>query len=403
MNYYKNTEIAELLNISNTSVTRWIDAAIEGKNGLKVAKSGNKYRVLKTSENEIELRRLKDEGQKYRAYTTHKISQVSNKLLKSFSDAQLIEIVNTIKTKKQIPLKFAYTNQGGEKWNDFTRHEVHNQKEEKVSFNELEELMESTCDYLVNRAKRFDKVNVINIGQGNMKGLKSIMKSLMKSGKLKSFVSIDISNNLLENTKKDIEKDFPDLSGEYHLADVENQNIEEIVYKSKKEIGEVNFIFFLGSTYGSLMNRIRVLENLRSSLDSEDLLMISNLKQKSSTITKLDHLLTNTKFLDSILWIPSLLGIDVELSELKGRYSHTSNIREIELKLDKDYTLGINISNSNRRLEFYKGEGIVVWKHQTSNINNFLAELEIAELQSVAYLSDPKDVYLLNICKVRDI
>ena len=70
MFYYKNTDIAKEFGVSPQAVANWIEKASDGKNGLQVEMVENKFKVIINTHNQLELKRLAEQGKKYHNSTT---------------------------------------------------------------------------------------------------------------------------------------------------------------------------------------------------------------------------------------------------------------------------------------------------------------------------------------------
>ena len=66
MNYFKNYEIANFLQVSQATVGKWIKAAQQGKLGLKLESYDSKFYIADTSDNMKTMRSLAERRRKYR-------------------------------------------------------------------------------------------------------------------------------------------------------------------------------------------------------------------------------------------------------------------------------------------------------------------------------------------------
>ncbi|MEM1312627.1 MAG: hypothetical protein AAGF07_04145 [Patescibacteria group bacterium] len=118
MEVFNNSEIAKEYNVSLTSVRRWINSALEGKNNLKIGVVNEKHKILKTSQNKEILANLSEYGRIYIPDSVPSRVQVNDEFYKIFSESQQREILSNLSERKQIPLKFTYINGGAKIWSE---------------------------------------------------------------------------------------------------------------------------------------------------------------------------------------------------------------------------------------------------------------------------------------------
>jgi len=398
MRYFKNAQIAKTYNVSNTSVFRWVEAALENKNNLQLIKVGNKYYIDNNEANLKELQRLKEQGSKYRTQSTYEVVRPEDSFYEVFTESETIEIINSIKSKREIPVKYIFTKTGGESWNAFVNEKPKSLKEKKNKT--LEKLMVSVVDYITYFISSYEEINIVNIGQGNILNLESTFEGIQSDCQISSFTAIDISKELLDISSGEIKDIFPNSKINLTQIDIENHNIEPILFQNKKNDSSINIIFFLGSVYGSVSNKRKVLENIRSSMDEKDLLIISNLAYNKDSQIGYEHLLNNTEFIKSATWIPKLLNLDISESNIGGTYDPLTLKREIVYIAEKDQSMVFEYAGVERNVEILKGEQISLWQHTLSKSAEFTQELYDARLESIAHFSDSQITYNIHICKM---
>ena len=127
-----------------------------------------------------------------------------------------------------------------------------------------------------------------------------------------------------------------------YVHDIEGLDINEICFEEKKS-KTVNLILFLG-IMGNIDDANHVWSNLRRSLDSEDILIVSDKLDKNQNRTDF----TGPKNHQNILlWIPEILGFDIKNPKLHFVFDELKQARCVYLELEKDYILTIDKSIIN--------------------------------------------------------
>ena len=118
MFYYKNIEISKQYGVSATTVTAWIENALASKNNLTVEMVEGKFRVLVNSSNDLELKRLAEDGKKYKNVDSVKKYEVGNDFYEIFTPLEILEIIRNLEYRNLLNLKYSYAERGAKLWDD---------------------------------------------------------------------------------------------------------------------------------------------------------------------------------------------------------------------------------------------------------------------------------------------
>lgn len=394
MNVFKNTDIAHEFNVSDPTVINWIQASLDGKNNLQLTKVKEKFKIIVNEHNRAELLRLSKISFTYRNKIQKSTVIPNPELYKILNQSQIIELINELKTNKQIPLKFSYLNQGAEIWDDSINKSL--ESGTYVLSNINDQLVNQSYDFLMAKIGKSKKVNVVDLGSGNAYPLKNLLLKLSKENILNKFIDIDISFDLANFAKKNVKTWLPNIQTEIYTHDFERNDMSDILFESKLKNEVVNLIFLFGGTYGNLDDRVKFLKLLRHSLDGEDLVIISNKISSVKGLSELGHL---TSFLDLLIWLPKFLGIEVEKCEIVRRYEPSLESRAVFLKSDKDYEIEFKIKDAVKTVEILEGEEIILMKHHMSTLREVLLELDQAGLNLIHSTTTQNLSDLLFVCE----
>jgi predicted DNA-binding protein YlxM (UPF0122 family) len=169
MNTYKNVEIAEEFNISKAAVTRWIENALEGKNNLQLSRLNNKVQVIKNEHNRAELKKLSIDGLIFKNKAEYAETSPTKHFYDTFSENQVIEIINNLKNKKEIPIKFSYLDGGAKIWESLS--ESASVSGVSTAFTVTPHLLDLSYQHILSRLEEGQKVNIIELGAGDCTNL----------------------------------------------------------------------------------------------------------------------------------------------------------------------------------------------------------------------------------------
>jgi len=385
MSFYKTyTDISNEFRVAKTTVTRWVEGALEGKNNLQIERSDKKVEVLKNEHNFLEMTKLKAEGSKYRGNAIVKETEPSQLFYDTFSDEEVIEIIHSLEIKKEVPRKYCYRRVGAELWDKFI---LDNEPIGKYPTGEkLKTLLHESFGYINYKLRDFTKVNLIDIGPGNAFPVKETIERLIKENKLNKYIAIDISEEMLDICEKNIKTWFPQIQFERYLGDAETVNLSKICFSGHSD-GVVNLILYLGSTIGYHKNQSKLFDNIHSGIEKNDLFIYSNTidneKSRSSFVYAKDP-----KNLKLHTWIAEEIGIDIPLIELVATYSEEEQGKLLELKLDKDYTIKFVVGKASKIVNLYKGDCLRVWRMHMTNMNTFSEAIVNSGMRLSAVLTD---------------
>jgi len=116
-----------------------------------------------------------------------------------------------------------------------------------------------------------EKFNLIELGAGDGKKTKILLKHLVSQNKNFSYLPIDISQNVLNQLESSIHKEIPE---------VKIETLQGTYFETLKNIdalkGVRNIILFLGSNIGNLLHEqaIKFLKNIKDSMQDGDILFM---------------------------------------------------------------------------------------------------------------------------------
>lgn len=386
MRYYKNIELSRRFGIGGSTISRWIQNSIDGKNTLEITETKqvtsdkSVYRIISNAHNEKELLKLFQEGRSKNQLSLKKEININIDTLKLFTTKQISELINALEDK-QIPLKFTYINGGAGIWDNYVVEGRRNG--EYAATKKTEELLDILGNelHLINPENK--KINFFDIGCGNFLPVQNFINLLNKKDLLNKYIAIDISQEMLDIAEREALKTLKPEQIVKIQKDFEFENFSEFT-NPFRESDTINVLSILGSTIGSYIDQRVILAHLRDSLIKDDVLILSNKLDSDNDKTKFNHILEKN---EQLLWIPAMLGIDTGEVQFHSMYDEKKDARVIAMKLDKDYSFTFTFpdSNAERKIYLYASDQIILWHHKMSIIEEAITQFIRSGFDFVAY------------------
>jgi uncharacterized SAM-dependent methyltransferase len=397
MKLLKNSQIAEEYKVFRGSVGKWVASALNKENNLQLEMSNEKWYIIDNPHNRSELLNLKERASKFRNKNSYQKVNPSPELYKIFGYSNLVEMITKMEEIKMIPIKFSYLNEGADIWNEFIRETF---KSENYLSKIGNKLLDESLPYLVESLRKYDVINIVDVGAGNGYNLKPLIEILLKNKFEVKYTGIDISPRMLEIISKNIKDWYPQMTVETEIGDMDYIVLREKLFSNKiANENSCNLILFLGYTIGNVYDSHRVFRNFYDSMSVDDYFMFDNgldLEKLKTVFTTLE----NDNYNRVVRWIPELLGITPEMFERVNKYDEKSKSRVRVLQLNIDLDIEFKLEAGTKIVSFKSGDEITVWNHFSHNLDNLISEIRGNNLgiSFMARAADKSEV--LMICEV---
>ncbi len=201
----------------------------------------------------------------------------SSEFYSSFSEEEILGIVQAIEVRREIPLKYSYKGRGAKIWDNFYLKYIiprwYRTSNVEIDF------LKDNFEYLNGNLQNCEKVNIVDVGAGNSYPVKAFIQRLNKLGKVNKYIALDISEELLNLSRINFRNWFPLIEFESYTIDIETSCLPSTSSKNQAEIETDNIakiILHLGVTIGNHQNRTEVLKNFKTSMGEHDLLVLTN-------------------------------------------------------------------------------------------------------------------------------
>ncbi len=377
MGILKNSRVATKYRVSNPTVGKWITAAQDRKNNLEITKVKNKNYILDTEANHKELAFLAERGGKYKNKIGYELVEPNPKIYKVFTKSQLIELIVNLR-KGVLPTKFTYFNEGVKCWNQIS---VNSYNSRVLS------VIDTSLEYLIFRFKKYEVINLIDIGVGNGLPVKILIEKFLKSGFKVNYTGIDISPEMIEILRSNLNKWFgKKINIDTKIADIEHTVIRDILYDTRvknRNSTSCNLVLMLGCTIGNFVERERVLKNISASMTIDDYYLFdAEIKSPIDYGLVSSHLNSEIAIREDT-WLLEFLGLKNDFYQREKVYISELDSQANFYKLKKDVDIKIKFDDFEDYVNLESGDKI-----QGITIHSFNIEKLISEAKKASFFID---------------
>ncbi|MEH1939464.1 MAG: L-histidine N(alpha)-methyltransferase [Nostoc sp.] len=333
--------------------------------------------------------------------TISRTAKPSSEFYSLFSEEEVLGIIDALEVRREIPLKYSYKGRGAKSWNDFYLKYVIPRWYGRANV-EID-LLKNNFKYLNSNIQPGNKVNIVDVGAGNSYPVKKFIYKLNKLGKVNKYIALDISEELLDVSRKNFKKWFPLVEFLSSTIDIENSCVPKIFFQNQTSLeidGTAKIFLHLGVTIGNHQNRDEVLKNFRDSMGKNDFLVFTNETGSNSQWDGIVRGGCKYHVEEIYAWVKNKIGIKSEDCELVRKYDLKTDSIVANLKLINDYTIDFSRMGIDKNLEIFEGEEITIWRHHKYEMPKLMQEIERSGLQLVHYSTDKYKSHIMAICKV---
>jgi uncharacterized SAM-dependent methyltransferase len=394
MRYFRNTELTKLHNVSDKAVRNWIDAAQSGKISLDLVEVKGRLYVADSLHNDFMIEELVQKGKKYRNKRSYKEVSPTYPFYDLYSTNQIINIANSLEKYHEIPSQYRYLGRGAVYWNAHL-HKFYQAPTTNMLTATIE-LLRLEKGYFDSLLEHHANVNLVDIGVGNGLAAKDLLEYLHGTGKLKRYIGIDCSENLLDITERNIAEWFKGaITTEKHVRDITCDSFAEILCSDSfgKDASEtINIILFLGGTVGNFREPSQALRTIRDSMGKKDILITSDELDNenarsffgSANLESFKNVFHRNKLL------LDLLSIDESSYEIEHVFDEQLKSHLVRARLNLEIGINFKVNDFDKRVELHKGDTILLFRmwewtsHELTNLyeKNGFSQVRITKLHN---------------------
>lgn len=366
MNYFKNTELAKIYNVSEKSVRNWVQATQDGKLGLQLFQKGDKFFIANTSKNTVMIEELVQKGKKYKNKRGFKMVSPTPEFYKIYNSKQIFDIISSLTIHHELPLKYGYINGGADYWDTYAQRLL--DEESPNILNSTIELLKSNLNHLDHLLSSGRPINVVDLGPGNCLATRVILTYLIEQKRLNRYVAIDISDDILRIAKSNLRRWFGDaVNFEGYVRDLEYEQFDDLFaqdYAGADANRPLNLVLGLGGTICNFRSPDRALLAINNSLGLDDLFTYSMKLDTPNARRHFDFSVTteHQEISPRHKLVADLLNVDESLCTAEQVFDEARQTRSIALRPRVDLSIKFDLTNGTRVVDLRKDEPILLWQ-----------------------------------------
>ncbi len=386
------------------TVLNWIEAAKQGKLDLTLHTENGKSYVANTARNVAAIKQLVEDRKKYRNSRAVKVVSPRPEFYKLYSEAQIYDIVTNLEIHHEIPRQYNYFDGGAGNWDKYAQRLLG--EENPNVLNSTLKLISKNGGYTDDLLKRYEKINIVDIGVGNALPVRQLLEYLLEKGKLGRYIAIDISAEMLQIARRNIKKWFNGaVSFEDYELDINYDRFANILAEEYiKEKNSANLVLLLGGTLCNMRAPEGALKTIHDSMGVNDFLIHTQKLDTEDTRRYFDfHLDQPTDSVPPPMHraVVDLLNIDSSLYELDLGYDENRKERYERIRFKVAINLRFSFSMGERVLDFNKGEAILLWRAYQQSAMDVIKQFDRNDFYMLHSSQTEDQEYILTVSRVK--
>ena len=196
--------------------------------------------------------------------------------------------------------------------------------------------------------------------------VKDFVSFIQDTGKLRKYIGVDISQELLDKVERNMRTWFNDtVSVEKFVRDVSFERITDIIAEEsygRDAANTLNLVLSLGGTMTNFREPAQLLRTLQESMGRDDLLITSLKLDSENSRAFFDYDIPHDRTLLSFhdRYTLDLLSIDRSFYDVEQLFDDQAKCRYIRVRLKVAVSLNFKVGTYNKSIELDKGESILL-------------------------------------------
>ncbi|MBX6333940.1 L-histidine N(alpha)-methyltransferase, partial [Candidatus Saccharibacteria bacterium] len=297
----------------------------------------------------------------------------------------------------------SYFNEGATYWDLYTHKLAEERLPNALHYNR--QLLQLNAGYLDDLLEPYRTINVVDIGPGNAMPVKQLLAHLIERDKMGRYIAIDISQDMLNIAKHNIESWYGDaIRYEGHVRDINYDRFNDLLMsESFGKEGVVNLILFLGDTISNFRDSDHSLTVIHDSMGKNDILVFTGKLDTEKSRRYFDF---NVSTKDPKLGFRGkamldLLGIDSSFYTLEELFNEEKRARQRQIRLKVSLSLEFELAGERHMIELHKDEALLLWRARHRNAIEIINEFDRNNFETLQATQTKDQQYFEVIAKIK--
>lgn len=404
MLYFKNTDLADSQHVSLRTVLNWIEAAKKGKLDLALHHENGRTYIANTSKNLTAVEQLVAARKKYRNSRGYKAVTPRPEFFALYNTQQVHDIISHLDIHREFPFQYGYFDKGAEYWDAYMKRLAAEDSPNMLT--STMKLLNDNRSYIDAILKRYKKVNIIDVGTGNVLPLKELIGRLVEQGKMGRYVGVDISAAMLKIAERNIREWFDGkVVFESYLTDITHDRFIEASLKetlNKDANDTINIVTAVGGTFSNLRKPDQAFQSIHDSMNRNDLLIYMLKLDTDSARRYFDFSIDTTlQSLDpKAKMMVDLFNLNESFYDIEMGFDTEKQTRYIRLRLKVALTITFEFDNGTRSVNLNKDDTILLWRYWHETASEVINRLQRNDFRPLHVSKTEDNEYLLAISRV---
>lgn len=369
MHYHKSVELAEIYGVSRRTVTNWIEQTKQGRLDLDLYKHKEIDHIAKTPKNQMILKDLVHDRRKFLNRKSLKFVTPLPQFYTLYSEAQILDIIYNIETNREIPRQYNYFDDGAKLWDNYVQ-QFHVGDTPSMVI-ELVNLFNANIAYLDKLLARYSHVNVVDVGVGNALPVKELLDYLLAKKKLKRYIAIDISKEMLAVAEKNIINWFnEEVRFEGYQRDISFERFADVIAEPPVDGADatVNLVLLLGGTSTNFKAPEDVLKVIGRSMQHNDIFVTTTLLDTLAMRERFNITMSESQPLPpQHRFIVDRLNLDDSYYDAEVGFDQVRHERFLRVRMKHAVSIEFKLSKGVWRVDLGKGEALLLCRSRSDN------------------------------------
>ncbi|MFK0292758.1 L-histidine N(alpha)-methyltransferase [Streptomyces sp. NPDC090442] len=284
-----------------------------------------------------------------------------------YSAAQVDAVADSLSLRAEFPYQLTYLGEGSEMWR---AGEVPSNPDLVPMLRDINSLLTRHAEQLLALAPPSSPVQIVDLGPGTARPVRGLIRHLLERTRLAGYRAVDISAEILELARKNLQSEFPDHAEHFELwqGDFTGPDLKRVLAPERASGhsgGEpFRFVIMAGGTLYNFADPNQVLRHVRSAMSEHDVLLLT---------LRIDIGADRPAFMKEVkvggahkpqqLAGLDLLGIDRSWYVTESGFDRMRSEIFVRARFLEPVTVAFDAAGGNRAVSFEPDDTVVVWRY----------------------------------------
>ncbi|MFE7296031.1 L-histidine N(alpha)-methyltransferase [Streptomyces sp. NPDC057579] len=195
-----------------------------------------------------------------------------------YSAAQVDAVADSLSLRAEFPYQLTYLGEGSEMWR---AGEVPSNPDLVPMLRDINSLLTRHAEQLLALAPPSSPIQIVDLGPGTTRPVRGLIRHLLEGNRLAGYRAVDISAEILELARENLQSEFPDHTENFELwhGDFTGPDLKRVLAPERTSghsgADPFRFVILAGGTLYNFAEPNQVLRHVRSAMSDHDVLLLT--------------------------------------------------------------------------------------------------------------------------------